>query len=383
MGRALSILCRQDGRTAVLSENRLLEYYQTDETAGTLVGSVFLGRVERVLPDIKAAFVKIGQPKNGFLPLRESDSFHQTHGNVSLMSAQEILVQVKKDPKGEKGAFLTRDIVLPGQYILVMPQNRFVGVSKRVEDAQDHARAKRLGRQIAGERFGVIVRHAALFARPQAVRDEAEELWQTWQGIQQKAACTKAPCVMYRDVSPVEMLQRDYGARCEITLQREADMGSVAMDAAWNAAHVQRQLREALSRYVPLPGGGSLIVDEREALSTIDVNSGSTVFASDGDGLPLEENLRAVPEIARQIRLRNLSGIVLVDFIDMDLDGQRAQVQAAMEAALSEDRVKTVVHGFTSLGLLELTRKRTRDSLRDLLTQPCGACRETGRVIRG
>ena len=383
MERALSILCRRDGRTAVLLENRLLEYYQADETAGTLVGSVFLGRVERVLPDIKAAFVKIGQPKNGFLPLKESDSFHQTHGGASLMSGQEILVQVKKDPKGEKGAFLTRDIALPGQYILVMPQNRFVGVSKRVEDAQDHARAKRLGQQIAGERFGVVVRHAALFARPQAVRDEAEELWQTWQGIQQKAACTQAPCVMYRDVSPVEMLQRDYGARYEISLQNEADIGPVAMDAAWDAARVQRQLREALSRYVPLPGGGSLIVDEREALSTIDVNSGSTVFASGGDGLPLEENLRAVPEIARQIRLRNLSGIVLVDFIDMDLDSQRAQVQAAMEAALSEDRVKTAVHGFTSLGLLELTRKRTRDSLRDLLTQPCGACRETGRVIRG
>lgn len=384
MAAPFILLCRRDGRTALLTEsNRLLEFEQDSGQEGSLAGTILLGKVERVLPDVKATFVKIGQPKNGFLPLKEADSFHQTNGNAPLMSGKEILVQVKKDGKGEKGAFLTRDIALPGQYGLVMPRNRFIGVSKRIEDPEDHARAKALGKQISNDRFGLIVRHAALFARAQDVQEEIEALWQEWLALERQAACVKAPCVLRREASAAERLCRDYAARHPITQHTEAELGQTAMEALWDGAHVDRQLREALLRRVELPQGGSLVIDEREALTTIDVNTGSTVQAEKRGQLPLEENLRAVPEIARQIRLRNLSGILLVDLIDMDSDLQRAQVQQAMEEALSDDRVKTVVHGFTHLGLLEITRKRTRESLRELLTQPCKACRETGRIICG
>lgn len=383
MAAPFTLLCRQDGRTALLTENRLLEYEQDSGQEGSLAGTILLGKVERVLPDIKAAFVKIGQPKNGFLPLKEADSFHQTNGTAALMSGQEILVQVKKDGKGEKGAFLTRDIALPGQYALLMPQNCFIGVSKRIEDPEEHSRARALGRQLSDGRFGLIVRHAALFARTQDVQEEIEALWQEWLALKQQVACIKAPCVLRREASPAERICRDYAARHPITPYTEAEMGQTAMEALWDAAHVDRQLREALLRRVELPKGGSLVIDEREALTTIDVNTGSTVQAETRGQLPLEENLRAVPEIARQIRLRNLSGILLVDFIDMDSNLQRDRVQQAMAEALSDDRVKTVVHGFTHLGLLEITRKRTRESLRELLTQPCKACRETGRVTCG
>lgn len=383
MAAPFTLLYRQDGRTALLEENRLLEYEQGNGEEGSLSGTILLGRVERVLPDIKAAFVKIGQPKNGFLPLKEAASFQQTNGNAALMSGQEILVQVKKDGKGEKGAFLTRDIALPGQYALVMPRNRFTGVSKRIEDPEDHARAKALGKKLSNGRFGLIVRHAALFARVQDVQEEIEALWKEWLALEKQVACVKAPCVLRREASAAERLCRDYAARHSITRHNEAEVGQTAMEALWDGAHVDRQLREALLRRVELPLGGSLVIDEREALTTIDVNTGSAVQAENRGQLPLEENLRAVPEIARQIRLRNLSGILLVDFIDMDLDEQRTQVQTAMEEALSDDRVKTVVHGFTHLGLLEITRKRTRESLRELLTQPCKACRETGRIICG
>ena len=383
MTAPFTLLCRLDGRTALLSGNRLLEYYPSEPDAATMVGAVLLGRVERVLPDVKAAFVKIGQPKNGFLPLKEADSFHQAQPDRPLMSGQEILVQVKKEPKGEKGAFLTRDIALPGQYVLLMPQNRFVGVSKRVEDSRAQARARQLGRELTQNRFGVIVRHAALDARPGDVREETETLWSEWQRLEESSRCRKAPCVLRRDVSAVQMLQRDYAARHELFIQQEAEMGSQSMETAWKTANIETQLRQAVQRRVDLPEGGSLVIDEREALTTIDVNSGRVVLAGKGASLPLQENLAAVVEIARQIRLRNLSGMVLVDFIDMETDAQRRLVQEALAQALSDDRVKTVLHGFTSLGLMEITRKRTRESLRELLTQPCGACCETGRVWRG
>lgn len=362
-------------RIALLDENRLLEYYQENAEEASVVGSVILGRVERVLPDVKAAFVKIGLKANGFLPLKEAESYHKTCGNVPLMSGQDILVQVKKAPKGGKGAFLTRDIAFPGQYVLLMPLNRFVGLSKRIECAEDRQRAKWLGERIAQNRFGVIVRHAALFASEAEVLEEAESLWQQWNEIAQKAQYGKAPALMYQEASMADVLLRDYSARHAM----EQEQGN----EAWQRARVEEQLSQALGRRVELPDGGSLIIDEREALQTIDVNSGRLVKAQDGMSLPLMENLDAIPEIARQIRLRNLSGIILIDFIDMDSEGERQQVLERLSAAIADDRVKNVIHGFTRLGILEMTRKRTGDSLRDQLTTPCSACRESGRVRNG
>ena len=398
MGRPLRLLFQgspESTRIALLDETRLLEFYQEDTGAQSLVGSVFLGRVERVLPDVKAAFVKLGLRQNGFLPLREAESYHRTSGSASLMTGQDVLVQVKKDPRGEKGAFLTRDIGLPGQYVLLMPKNRFVGLSRRVTGEEDRARAQALGRRIADGRFGLIVRHAALFAPVAEAQAEAEALWQEWCEIEQHAQYVKAPALLHQEPSMISVLLRDYAARHPIEVLSRLEppetppqgvtwrtLTAVEMEAAWSAARVEKQVDEALCRRVPLPGGGSLIIDEREALTTIDVNSGSAVTAAGGEDLAMEENLRAAAEAARQIRLRNLSGILLIDFIDMQSDADRARVLAAMEQAASDDRVKTVIHGFTSLGLLEMTRKRTRDTLSDTLTQPCDACHGTGRVRR-
>lgn len=398
MGRPLRLLFQgspESTRIALLDETRLLEFYQEDTGAQSLVGSVFLGRVERVLPDVKAAFVKLGLRQNGFLPLREAESYHRTSGSASLMTGQDVLVQVKKDPRGEKGAFLTRDIGLPGQYVLLMPKNRFVGLSRRVTGEEDRARAQALGRRIADGRFGLIVRHAALFAPVAEAQAEAEALWQMWCEIERHAQYVKAPALLHQEPSMISVLLRDYAARHPIEVLSRLEppetppqgvtwrtLTAVEMEAAWSAARVEKQVDEALCRRVPLPGGGSLVIDEREALTTIDVNSGSAVTAAGGETLAVEENLRAAAEAARQIRLRNLSGILLIDFIDMQSDADRGRVLAAMEQAASDDRVKTVIHGFTSLGLLEMTRKRTRDTLSDTLTQPCDACHATGRVRR-
>lgn len=378
MGAAYRMVVREtetQRQIALLEDRTLLEYYQENADADGVVGTVFLGRVERVLPDVKAAFVKIGLKQNGFLPLKETESFHQTSGNQPLMSGQQILVQAKKAPKGGKGAFLTRDIALPGQYVLLMPCNRFVGLSKRIEDPLERSYAKKLGEKIAQDRFGVIVRHAALFASESEVTEEANELWENWQKIAEKAACQKAPAIMRTEPSMKEVLLRDYSARHEISESND--------EALWSELRIDEQLKKALGRRVELPDGGSLIIDEREALQTIDVNSGSNVKAENGLSVAVEENLQAVPVIARQLRLRNLSGIILIDFIDMDSEEERNLVLNAMEDAVRDDRVKNVIHGFTKLGMLEMTRKRTGDSLRDLLTEPCSRCCETGRVMRG
>lgn len=398
MGRPLRLLVqgsRESTRIALLDETRLLEFYQEDTGTESLVGSVFLGRVERVLPDVKAAFVKLGLAQNGFLPLREAESYHRACGNAPLLTGQDVLVQVKKDPKGEKGAFLTRDIGLPGQYVLLMPKNRFVGLSRRVTDENDRTRAREMGKRIADGRFGIIVRHAALFAPVKQVEAEAKALWQGWCEIEQHAQYVKAPALLHEEPATLDVLLRDYAARHPIEVLSQCrpsetlpqgvtwqTLSMLEMEAAWSAARVEKQVDEALCRRVPLPGGGSLVIDEREALTTIDVNSGSAVTAAGGESLAMEENLRAAAEAARQIRLRNLSGILLIDFIDMQSDAERARVLAAMEEAASDDRVKTVIHGFTSLGLLEMTRKRTCDTLSDTLTQPCDACHGTGRVRR-
>lgn len=375
MGAPYELLVEKDKehtKIALVQEGRLLEYYQEACEEERVVGSIFLGRVERVLPDVRAAFVKIGLKQNGFLPLKEAQSYHQTCGNASLMSGQDILVQAKKAPKGGKGAFLTRDLSFPGQYVILMPLNRFVGLSKRIEHAQDRQHAQKLGQRIAGDRFGVIVRHAALFVSEAEVLEEAETLWHLWLDISQKAAYMKAPALMHSEPSMETVLMRDYSARHEIRY----------LNGDWSP-RMEAEIKAALQRRVDLPDGGSLIIDEREALQTIDVNSGRTVTSHNGMSLPLQENLNAIPEIARQIRLRNLSGIILIDFIDMDTEKEREMVLTQMQEAVSDDRVKNVIHGFTRLGLLEMTRKRTGESLRDMLTAPCGVCRESGRVWHG
>lgn len=396
MPEGMQILVRKGEEhieTALLQDGLLLEYDRRAHTGSGLVGTVMLGRVERVLPDVKAAFVNIGRKLNGFLPIRESESYHALNGKSPLVTGSDVIVQVKKDEKGGKGAFLSRDIALPGQYLLLLPMSRFVGVSKRIEDPVQHAVAKALGKAVAQDRFGVIIRHAALFARRADVHREAEEMYESWHSAIAHAQMRKAPAVLLEDRPYHEMLARDYSARYPVRLCAEAGSvsadnlsqnvafspcDSLAVEALWQGSHVFRQLREALERKVQLPGGASLVIDEREALHTIDVNSGGNVSAETGMSLALTQNLSAAGEIARQIRLRNLSGIILIDFIDMENAEEQAKLQAAMEEALSADRIKTVVHGFTSLGLLELTRKRTASTLREVLTVPCSHCNGTG-----
>lgn len=368
------LLCGEN--IAVLEGETLVEYYPNAQADATLVGAVYAGKVERVLKDMKTAFVDIGQPKNGFLPLSEQSAYQKQQGEKPLLSGGSVLVQVKKNPKDDKGAFLTRDITLVGEYALLMPLNRHVGASSRIKDEAAKRALIELGVSLAGDRFGLIMRHAALDARRAQVEEEIESLYEKAQDILQKAQYAKPPALLNAVNSTLKELTRDYGARYAIET-----LSSEAAQARAQSVRVAAQLSAALERRVDLPNGGTLIIDPREALTTIDVNT-AHFTGERGSETALHQNLAACEQIARQIRLRNLSGIIIIDFIDMPSDDARSQVMAALEKAVSADRVKTVLHGFTSLGLFEMTRKRTREPISNQLCKPCPRCHGLG-LTRG
>ncbi|MBN1777696.1 MAG: ribonuclease E/G [Clostridiales bacterium] len=398
MNEKLHIWVKADaqGRNIAVEENgRLAEFYQECEAEDTLVNAVFYGKVDRVMKGLDAAFVKIGQPRSGFLPLKEMKSFEQTAAQDRITAGANLIVQVKKDAKGDKGAYLSRDIALPGQYVIFMPFNRHVGVSEHVTDEQQRKALVETGKKLAGDECGLIMRNAAVSQSETALADDLKALQSRWTTIREKAEYAKAPELLHREDSTLSVLVRDYAARYDVSItcndkvnrMPTATVGILweqidnkAMDALWTKHTVDRQLRTALSRHVPLPNGGTLTIDEREALTTVDVNSGSFTAREDA---AYQLNLSACAEIAAQIRLRNLSGIILIDFVDMDSDKQRAQVIAALQNYLTRERQKTVLHGFTSLGLLEMTRKRTGVTLRDRLKEPCDVCGGTGYKRKG
>ncbi|MBE0601740.1 MAG: ribonuclease E/G [Firmicutes bacterium] len=398
MTEKLQFLVKADahGRSIAVEENgRLVEFYQERGAEDSLVNAVLMGKVGRIMKGLEAAFVKIGHPKAGFLPLREMESYTANAKDPALAAGSEIVVQVKKDAKGDKGAFLSRDIAMPGQYLIYMPFNRHVGVSERVTDEQDRKTLLQTGKQLSKGEFGVILRNAALGQPENALWDELETLRSRWMLITEKAEHAKAPELLYREDSLLSVLVRDYAPRynlhitCNDKVNRMPaapvgllweQIGNEELDALWAKHAIDEQLRTALSRHVPLANGGTLTIDEREALTTIDVNSGSFTAR---DNAAYQLNLSACAEIAAQIRLRNLSGILIIDFVDMETDDQRLQISAVLQNYLTRERQKTVIHGFTSLGLLEITRKRMGVTLRDQLKEPCDICGGTGYKRKG
>ncbi len=353
---------------ALTEDGVLIEYLREDASAAS-TEAIYLGVVRRVMLGMSAAFVDIGEEKMGFLPLKENSA---TFEGQPLRTGMRVPVQVRRAAQGTKGAFLTRDITLCGEYVLLMPMNRHIGVSARVTDAGEIAGLKALGAEIARGRFGLVLRHAAADASETAVRGEAEALLAHWEEVAERLPTAHAPSCVDRPRTLLDALLED-------ELPRGLD-GLVTEDAALAEQYAARlpceveapgvmerhglirQRDAALQRRVPLPGGGNLVIDPCEALTVIDVNTARHTGESLRRTL-LETNLEAVREAARQIRLRSLGGIIIMDLIDMAEEADREAVLAALREALARDRVKTVVHGYTSLGLVEMTRRRTRRSL--------------------
>lgn len=356
---------------AVLEDSRLVEYLPEEEAASA--EAIYLGRVERVVPGMKAAFVNIGQDKAGFLPLEE----HGAKGLTKLQTGQHILVQVRKEAQGVKGAFLSREINLCGEYAILSPMTQLIAVSSRIAKDSDRKRLKALGAQIAQERFGLILRTSALETAEEALRAEVENLWITWQGVQKAAATAHAPSVVHAPRTLLDAVIDDYrprGIDRIVTNDETLAQGlqSVAPtlvmgDNLFTVGRISNQLQNALERRVWLGSGGNLVFDPCEAMTVVDVNTAKFVGDRERGDTVLQMNLEAAEEIARQVRLRNISGIIIIDMIDLPSREQEQQVLRALEKHFECDRVKTVVHGMTSLGLVEMTRKRSRPPLREIM----------------
>jgi ribonuclease G len=349
---------RGPGFCAVTENGVLVEYLQRDASQG---GDILGGTVERMMPGIGGAFVSIGRKKAGFLPLRENS---QSFAAEPLRSGTRIPVQVKKEETGGKGAFLTRDLTLAGTYVLLMPLNRYIGVSSRIQAEEDRERLRAIGRELveqlsdgplAGEPFGIVLRAAALEADRTQLGAETAELLREWTCIQEKIREGFSDGEVLYHQDPVQRMIAEYEAKGAVRI----------LEAETLPADLIRQLSEAGERKIRIRNGGNIVIDRCEAMTVIDVNSGSAGAGRAGKGAGgsgfayLETNLAACETIAAQIRLRNLGGMILIDFIDMETENDRNRVADRMREALSSDRRKTVVHGWTRLGILEMTRKRT------------------------
>ena len=383
--RELYIRSGERREIAVVEDGRLVEYLLDNASAQT-TEAIYMGRVERVVPGMNAAFIDIGQEKNGFLPLQERN----LSDAGKLQSGMAVLVQVRKEAHGGKGAFLSRDITLCGEYALVMPLNRMIGVSSRVTGDEDRDALRDLAGRVTDGGFGMVVRASSLGMSEETIRAEADELLAQWEVIRQAAPTAHVPSMIHQARTQLDSVIDDYRPRGVERIHTDdpalaKSLESVAPVTVSSSDPIalmgfDRQRDRALERRVWLDSGGTLVIDPCEAMTVIDVNTAKFTGKRQLEETILKLNLEACGEIARQVRLRNLSGIILIDLIDMDAEEHRARVLAELESAFAQDRVKTVIHGFTSLGLVEMTRKRARKPLRDDWARECSHCHGSGII---
>ena len=373
--------CRE---IAVVEDGRLVEYLIDD--AAQTNEAVYIGRVERVVPGMRAAFIDIGQEKNGFLPLEERN----LPDAEKLQTGMPVLVQVKKEAQGSKGAFLSRDIALCGEYVLVMPLNRMIGVSSRITDEATRVSLRELGERVSSGQFGLVMRTSAVDAREMDIKEEAAALMAQWQTIRESAPTAHVPSMIHGARSQIDSLLDDYIPRGIDRIHTDSPALAKALEKvapvtlsgsdAMTLMKLDRQRDKALERRVWLDSGGTLVFDACEAMTVVDVNTAKFTGKRQLEETILKLNLEACGEIARQVRLRNISGIILIDMIDMETEESRQKVLDALAKAFAQDRVKTVIHGFTSLGLIEMTRKRSRRPLAADWTKPCPTCGGRGTI---
>jgi ribonuclease G len=402
-----------EARAALVENGVLQEVFLERTSRRGLISNIYKGRVSRVLPGMQAAFIEIGMQRTAFL--HASDIFDPRHAgtgieaprteNIRTLVAEgnEILVQVVKDPLGTKGARLTTYITLPSRYLVYMPQGRGVGISARIEDEDERERLRTavLAGVEAEETAGYIVRTAAEDARTEALRADMMYLRKLWEFVRHKGLRTDPGQLVHADLPLHLRILRDLlrpdvervlidqpNAHREMQEFASTFMPDVLprielyVEARpiFELHHVEEEIQKALDRKVSLKSGGYVIIDQTEAMTTIDVNTGAFVGHRNLEETIFRTNLEAAVAIARQLRLRNLGGIIIIDFIDMEEPEHRRQVIQALERALSDDHVKTNISSVSPLGLVEMTRKRTRESLEHLLCQACPTCEGRGFV---
>ncbi len=407
----------RETRAAILESGVVQEIHIERTSRRGLVSNLYKGRVSRVLPGMQAAFVEIGLERTAFL--HAADIAARQADDTLIGAARElapvedirrlvnagddILVQVIKDPIGTKGARLTTFIALPSRYLVYMPLGQAVGVSARIEDEGERSRLKTLLSSLldGAQGGGYIIRTAAQGASELGLREDITYLAKLWEHVRVSAQAASAGSVVHEDLPLSLRILRDELARGvrrvlvdspgEFARMREFALNFMPEAAAgielyagtrplFDLNGVEEEIAKALDRKVPLKSGGHLVIDQTESMTTIDVNTGAYVGHRNLEETIFRTNLEAAVSIARQLRLRNLGGIIIIDFIDMRDEPHRRAVLSALERALSGDRAQTHIVSLSPLGLVEMTRKRTRESLEHLLCQPCPSCEGRGFV---
>ena len=392
---------------AVLEGRTLVEHYITRSGAHSMVGNVYLGKVQNVLPGMEAAFVDVGKGRNAVLYAGEVAYDEDVEGDPPrieqiLKPGHNVLVQVTKDPMGGKGARLTQEVSLPGRFLVLVPNSEVFGISRRLPE-RERARLKDILKKVRPPQHGVIVRTAAEGASAEDVRADVERLTETWERIEKSAKRGRAPRLLYEEPELTIRVVRDVFTGGEfkqlITDSSEVHervvgyLRDVAPELAprvemhdgplplLEAHHVEEQIHKALERKVWLPSGGYLVIDRSEAMTVIDVNTGKHVGTANLEETVTKTNMEAAVEIARQLRLRDIGGIIIIDFIDMLFERNRDKVIQALKDAVAQDKTRSQVFEITPLGLLEMTRKRVSAGLVESFSETCPTCEGRGIIL--
>ncbi|HTP47814.1 MAG TPA: ribonuclease G [Casimicrobiaceae bacterium] len=398
----------QETRVALLEQGVVQELHVERASARGLVGNIYLGRVARVLPGMQSAFVEIGLERAAFLHIADIWE-HRQNGQADkpieriLHEGQSLLVQVIKDPISTKGARLSTQISLAGRLLVYLPQDSHIGISQRIEDEAERELLRGKLQQLLPEGFGggFIIRTMAETATEREMQSDIEYLTRLWRDLTSKSTSVPSPVLVYQDLNLAQRVLRDIATEetahilvdSRETFQRMQEFAQqYTQNIVGRINHytgerplfdlhgVEDEIQKALARRVDLKSGGYLIIDQTEAMTTIDVNTGGFVGGRSFDDTIFKTNLEAAQVIARQLRMRNLGGIIIIDFIDMENAEHRTSVLTELGKALERDRTRLTVNGFTQLGLVEMTRKRTRESLAHVLCEPCSTCAGRGEL---
>jgi len=406
-------------RLAILEDSRLMELFVETKNKGTIVGNIYKGRVKDILPGMGAAFIDIGLDRTAFLHYSDivTDFFSLTETNSQarkysdqeskkinqlLTKGQEIIVQIQKGPINKKGARLTCQISVPGKYLVLFPNKSKIAISRRINSGSEKNRIKSILNKVKDKNVGVIVRTDAEGISEEDFINEYEGLYKSWKLIEHKINVEPTPSCIYDQNDMASKLIRDFFNSqvnrlvvddSEFMKRLITELKDVAPDLVsrieyydedspiFDAFGIEREIQKIFHAHIPLPSGGNIAIEQTEALVAVDVNTGSFTGHKDYESTIRKTNIEAAVELARQLRLRDLSGMVIVDFIDMRSEAYKNEVFEILKRELRKDKAKSKAYFFGPLGLVELTRKRTGPGLLNTYSEHCQCCNGTGRVL--
>ncbi|MDA0237274.1 MAG: ribonuclease G [Proteobacteria bacterium] len=398
----------QETRVAIIQRGIVQELHIEREAQRGLVGNIYNGVVKRILPGMQSAFIDIGIEKAAFLHVadifgRNQEDANETPIEKILHEGQKILVQVVKDPIGTKGARLSTQVSIAGRLLVYLPLENHIGISQKIGGEEEREQLKERLIHLKGDgcRQGFIVRTLAETASDDEFQSDIDYLRRVWEDLETRAETSEAPSIVYQELALSVRILRDFLAEeserilvdSRETFQKMQTFAKTFIPKFSNRVQVytsdrplferygvEDEIEKALSKHVNLKSGGYLIIDQTEALTTVDVNTGGFVGDRNFEETIFKNNLEASQAIARQLRLRNLGGIVLIDFIDMKNEAHKQSILEELEKSITLDRTRVTINGFTQLGLVEMTRKRTRESLAHVLCEPCPTCSGRGEI---